>query len=103
MTATTVALAEEPRRTGLASTRLRWAVLAAGLVVGALAAVAPYLSSRELPVSDYAEKSGLLIVAHVAVGMSFLLVGVLAWSLRPENRVGALMSTTGLAAVAVSW
>jgi signal transduction histidine kinase len=97
VTATTVALAEEPRRTWLASTRLRWAVLAAGLVVGALAAVAPYLSSRELPVSDYAEKSGLLIVAHVAVGMSFLLVGVLAWSLRPENRVGALMSTTGLA------
>ena len=29
--------------------------------------------------------------------MSFLLVGVLAWSLRPENRAGALMSATGLA------
>ena len=72
-------------------------LLGAGLVAGTLAGLAPYLSSREIPVSDYADKTGVAIAAHVAVGMSFVLVGILAWSLRPENRVGVLMTAVGLA------
>ena len=72
-------------------------LLGAGLVAGTLAGLAPYLSSREIPVSDYADKTGVVIAAHVAVGMSFVLVGILAWSLQPENRVGVLMTAVGLA------
>jgi signal transduction histidine kinase len=97
MTATAIEVAGEPGRAWLARTRLRWVLLAAGLVVGTLAGLAPYLSSRDVPVSDYAEKSGVAIAAHVAVGLSFLLVGALAWSLRPENRVGVLMAAAGFA------
>jgi signal transduction histidine kinase len=81
----------------LANRRLRWAVGAAGIVVGCLAALAPYVSVRDAPISDYADKSTAAIAAHVAVGMSFILVGLLAWSRRPENRVGALMTATGFA------
>ena len=97
MTATAVEPAEASGEAWLVRTRLRWVLLAAGLVAGTLAALAPYLSSREIPVSDYADKTGIVIAAHVAVGMSFVLVGILAWSLRPENRVGVLMTAVGLA------
>jgi signal transduction histidine kinase len=72
-------------------------LLGIGLAAGTLAGLAPYLSSREIPVSDYADKTGVVIAAHVAVGLSFVLVGILAWSLRPENRTGVLMTAVGLA------
>ena len=94
MSTAAVPLAEQ-RGGLLASARLRWVVLTAGIVVGALAAAAPYLSSRDAPVSDYADKSTAAIAAHVAVGLSFLLVGLLAWARRPENRVGPLMTLAG--------
>ena len=35
------------------------------------------------------------IAAHIAVGMSFILVGLLAWTRRPENHVGPLMTLAG--------
>ena len=97
MTATAVELADASGEAWLVRTRLRWVLLGAGLVAGALAGLAPYLSSRQIPVSDYADKTGVVIAAHVAIGMSFVLVGILAWSLRPENRVGVLMTAVGLA------
>ena len=97
MTATAVELARGSGEAWLARARFRWMLLGAGLAAGTLAALAPYLSSRQIPVSDYADKTDVAIVAHVAVGMSFVLVGILAWSLRPENRVGALMTAVGLA------
>ena len=59
----------------------------AGSSSGASPQLAPYVSSRDAPVSDYADKSTAAIAAHVAVGMSFILVGLLAWTRRPENRV----------------
>ena len=95
--ATAVEPAEASGEAWLVWTRLRWVLLGAGLVAGTLAGLAPYLSSREIPVSDYAEKNGVVIAAHVAVGMCFVFVGILAWSLRPENRVGVLMTAVGLA------
>jgi len=98
VTAGAARLASEPSRVRrLASGRLRAGVLVGGLVTGTLAAAAPYLSSHEIPVSGYAEKSTATVAAHVAVGMSFLLVGLLAWSRRPENRVGPLMTAAGFA------
>jgi signal transduction histidine kinase len=97
VTATAVAPADEPREAWLARPRVRATVLAVGIGVGALAALAPYVSARDVPVSDYADKTGAAIAGHVAVGLSFVLVGVVAWSLRPENRVGLLMTATGLA------
>jgi hypothetical protein len=36
-------------------------------------------------------------VAQVAVGLSFLLAGLIAWSRRPANRLGALMVAAGFA------
>jgi len=95
VTAAAVGLTEEPRTTWLARTRVRATVAAGGIGVGALAAAAPYTSGRTVPVSDWVDKSDLAIAAHVAVGMSFVLVGVVAWSLRPGNRVGPLMAATG--------
>jgi signal transduction histidine kinase len=95
MSTAAVTLAEERDGGLLASSRVRWAVGATGILVGCLVALVPYLSARDAPVSDYADKSGPAIAAHVAVGMSFILVGLLAWSRRPTNRVGALMTLTG--------
>jgi signal transduction histidine kinase len=97
VTATAVGLADAPGEPWLARTRLRRVLLGVGIAVGTLAAFAPYLSARDVPVSDYAEKSAVVVAAHVAVGMSFVVVGALAWSLRPENRVGVLMTAVGLA------
>jgi signal transduction histidine kinase len=36
-------------------------------------------------------------VAHVAVGLSFLVCGLIAWTRRPANRLGALMVAAGFA------
>ena len=36
-------------------------------------------------------------VAPVAAGLSFLVCGLIAWSRRPANRLGALMVATGFA------
>jgi len=105
VTATAVGLTDERRPSWLARSRVRASVAGAGVAVGGLAAAAPYLSERAVPVSDWVDKSDLAIAAHVAVGMSFVLVGVVAWSLRPENRVGPLMTATGFAyfTIDVGW
>jgi signal transduction histidine kinase len=97
MSTTAVRLTPEVGRSWVASGRIRWIVLGAGVVVGSLAAVAPYVSLREVPISDYAPESPETVAAHVAIGMSFILVGLLAWSRRPANRVGVLMTAVGLA------
>jgi signal transduction histidine kinase len=91
------AAAHAPASPWLASRPLRIAVLAAGAVAGTVDAVAPYLSSHEQPVSGYSATTPASAAAHVAVGMSFILVGLYAWSRRPDNAVGALMCGAGFA------
>jgi hypothetical protein len=97
MSTTAARLTDDVGRGWPAGAGIRSIVLAAGLAVGTLAAVAPYVSSREVPVSDYAPESPETVAAHVAIGMSFILVGLLAWSRRPQNRVGVLMTAVGFA------
>ena len=70
MTATAVGLQERSGEGWLARTRSRWLLVALGIGIGTLAAVAPYLSSRSGPVSDYGERSNVVVATHVAIGLS---------------------------------
>jgi DNA-binding CsgD family transcriptional regulator len=38
----------------------------------------------------------LPVVVHVAIGWSFVAAGIVAWHQRPENRMGLLMTLTGI-------
>ena len=69
MTATAVGLQERSGEGWLARTRSRWLLVALGIGIGTLAAVAPYLSSRSGPVSDYGERSNVVVATHVAIGL----------------------------------
>jgi signal transduction histidine kinase len=70
-------------------------VLVAGVGVVTLVALAPYVSARSQPISDYPGKATTSIAAHVAVGAAFIAVGLLAWARRPLNRTGKLMTLAG--------
>jgi signal transduction histidine kinase len=70
--------------------RALWMIGAAGL---ALAAVAVALVAA----SDHETNKALTLVLGPFVGLSFIGVGLFAWSRRPENRVGALMTAVGFA------
>jgi signal transduction histidine kinase len=74
--------------TGLA--RALWALGVAGFVLG-LAVLALILTNDEL------EDAGLWAAGGLAVGWSFIGVGLFAWRRRPDNRVGMLMAGTGFA------
>src|SRR5262249_54381841 len=50
----------------------------------------------EIQVSSL-DSSDSRAVAHVAIGLSFLLAGLIAWSRRPANRLGSLMVAAGFA------
>jgi len=39
----------------------------------------------------------LPVAVHVAIGWSFVAAGLVAWTRRPENRIGLLMTLTGIA------
>jgi signal transduction histidine kinase len=43
------------------------------------------------------DSSDARAVAHVAIGLSFLVAGLIAWSRRPANRLGSLMVAAGFA------
>src|SRR5437764_13021591 len=67
-------------------TRLALAVLGAALGVYAIAIALwePGVLTLPAPV-------------HVAIGWSFVVAGLVAWRQRPENRLGLLMTLTGIA------
>jgi hypothetical protein len=68
----------------------RLGLLAAGAALGVLAYQAQVDSLG--PFTSSARASAI-----VAVGWSFLLAGLVAWSRRPGNRLGPLMLVTGFA------
>jgi signal transduction histidine kinase len=70
--------------------RALWALAGAGLVMG-LAVLALILTNEDLPMA------GLWGACGLAVGWSFIGVGLFAWGRRPDNRVGMLMAGTGFA------
>ena len=74
--------------TGLA--RALWALGGAGFALG-LASLALILANDDL------DRAGLWAAGGVAVGWSFIGVGLFAWWRRPDNRVGMLMAGTGFA------
>jgi signal transduction histidine kinase len=70
--------------------RALWALAGAGFVLG-LASLALILTNEEL------DRAGLWGAGGLAVGWSFIGVGLFAWQRRPDNRVGMLMAGTGFA------
>src|ERR671914_1078432 len=78
----------ESPMTGLA--RALWALAGAGFALG-LAALALILANDDL------EDAGVWGAGGLAVGWSFIGVGLFAWRRRPDNRVGMLMAGTGFA------
>ncbi|HSK16535.1 MAG TPA: sensor histidine kinase [Gaiellaceae bacterium] len=74
------------------SRRGRLAILVAGLAVGIGAELARHFGG-EAPDSR-AEIVGLVL--GLAIGLSFVASGVVAWSRRPESRIGPLMVVVGL-------
>jgi hypothetical protein len=70
-------------------------VSVAAVAIGVVVAAAPYLSPHDAPVSSYPAKATATIAAHVAIGMAFMLVGLLAWWRLPNNRTGPLMTLAG--------
>jgi signal transduction histidine kinase len=70
--------------------RALWALGGAGFALG-LASLALILANDDL------DRAGLWAAGGVAVGWSFIGVGLFAWWRRPDNRVGMLMAGTGFA------
>ncbi|MFW3169240.1 sensor histidine kinase [Geodermatophilus sp. CPCC 206100] len=75
------------------SSRGRWAAVAAGLAAGAGAAAALVRGGYDVP-PDLLPPT---VVLGLAVGWSFIGVGLAAWSHRPASRTGALMVALGFA------
>jgi signal transduction histidine kinase len=74
---------------------VRAAVAAGGLAAGVAAAAALLWGGYSVP----AELAAQTIVLNLAVGWSFIGIGLLAWSRHPENRTGLLMVVLGFAAL----
>jgi signal transduction histidine kinase len=72
---------------------LRRALLALGIAGAAAAAGALGL----ILTSDRRQEPLPLSIMDVAIGVSFVATGLLAWWRRPENRIGAIMAATGFA------
>ena len=66
---------------------LRAALLLAGLLLGVIAEVVPARAVAEPP---YA-----VLAVDAAIGYSYLIAGVIAWSRAPQNRTGPLMMAIG--------
>ena len=75
------------------SRRARWATAAAGLLAGAAAASALVWGGYDVA----AELLPPTLVLGLAVGWSFLAMGLVAWAGRPDSRSGALMVALGFA------
>ncbi len=69
--------------------RVREALALAALVAGLVSLIAALDS-------NHVEHRGAFAVLNLLIGWSFVGSGLLAWSRRPENRVGVLMAATGL-------
>lgn len=76
----------------LTSRHLHLAVVAAGLIVSVLFAAGAVVN----PYNDSVAARLGFVPITIAVGWSFLLVGLVAGRRRPDNRVGLLMSTFGV-------
>lgn len=72
------------------STRRRVVYTGGSLALAAGAVLAPAWSPFASPPPTH-------VLSHVLAGLSFLLVGIMAWSRRPGNRTGILMTIAGLA------
>jgi signal transduction histidine kinase len=70
--------------------RLGAVVLLGGVAVAVLAAVGALTTTTDRPLT-------VATACHVAAGLSFIVVGLVAWNRRPQNRVGALMVAVGFA------
>jgi signal transduction histidine kinase len=70
--------------------RQRWIVvfLAAGFVLGILGYGA---------LVDHAQQPPAEAAAHIAVAWIFLVAGLIAWTRRPQNRIGPLLTAAGFA------
>ena len=71
---------------------LRRALLAIGVLALALGIAAIPVTLQ----SNHASPRGLTLASALVVGWSFAFTGLVTWSRRPENRVGALMTWVGL-------
>jgi signal transduction histidine kinase len=81
--------------------RVHYAVAVAGVVAGLLAALGAAVNPYHAPASTLLIDTPI----EVAVGWSFLFVGLVASRRRPENKVGLVMSLFGLTwfAYALQW
>ena len=77
------------------SRRSRAAVAAGGLAAGAGAGAALLWGGYDVP----AELAAPTIVLNLAVGWSFIGIGLLAWTRHPDNPTGPLMVVLGFAAL----
>src|SRR4051812_34499970 len=77
------------------TTRVRHAAFAVLAMAGAALAVVAY----RIQVDDLYQP-GARALASVAVGLAFLAAGLVAWSRRPDNRLGPLMTLTAFALLA---
>jgi hypothetical protein len=71
----------------------RWTVAAAGAAAGVAAASALIWGGYQVP----ADLLAPTLVLEVAVGWSFIGVGLVAWTRRPDSRTGVLMVLLGFA------
>ena len=60
--------------------------------LGVLAATLAFVGG----ISGHAHPSLLVTVVHVLGGLTYVIVGSVAWARRPNNRTGALMTAAGL-------
>ena len=75
------------------SPRTRAVVASAGVIAGAAAAAALVWGGYQVP----ADLLAPTLVLDLAVGWSFIGVGLVAWSRRPDSRTGVLMVALGFA------
>jgi signal transduction histidine kinase len=78
------------------SRRVRALVGSAGMVAGIAAAAALVWGGYDVP----AELAAPTLVLELAVGWSFIGIGLVAWARRPDNRIGLLMVVLGFASFA---
>jgi signal transduction histidine kinase len=77
----------------------RWGLALAGAAIG----IAALSLARGGPAFAFAATSTVATVAELAAGWSAIIVGLLAWTRRPQSRFGVLLAGAGIAWFLVEW